>query len=102
MTTIQLYPTPRGAVRPHFGALVTDALFDWWRGRARRAPRDALVSRRGAADEFADLRQLDSRLLRDIGAPDHLLARALAHRDSGRAERDALRLGIASAAWQHW
>jgi hypothetical protein len=92
MTTIQLYPTPRGAVRPHFGALVTDALFDWWRGRARR----------GAVDEFADLRQLDSRLLRDIGAPDHLLARALAHRDSGRAERDALRLGIASAAWQHW
>lgn len=53
------------------------------------------------ADEI-DLADLDARALRDIGASPRLLARAEARCEARRADRDALRLGAASAGWRHW
>jgi hypothetical protein len=49
-----------------------------------------------------DLTGLDARTLRDIGAPDSLLARAHSRQDAQREERAALRVGIAAGAWRHW
>lgn len=49
-----------------------------------------------------ELVELDARTLRDIGAPDSLLAKAHARQEAQREERDVLRLGIAAGAWRHW
>jgi len=49
-----------------------------------------------------ELVELDAHMLADIGAPDHLLDRAMARREVRRQEREGLRVGLASGAWQHW
>ena len=54
-----------------------------------------------SADVLDALARLDSRTLRDIGAPDRLLARAVARCDAQR-RHDDLTLGIGAAAWRHW
>ena len=53
-------------------------------------------------DELAELDDLDARTLADIGAPDRLLARAMAWREAQLQEREGLRAGLASGAWHHW
>ena len=60
-----------------------------WRRLATPAPDDDLV-------------ELDAHTLADIGAPDRLLARAMARREVQRQERESLRVGLASGAWHHW
>ena len=49
-----------------------------------------------------ELVELDAHTLADIGAPDPLLARAMARREMQRQERESLRVGLASGAWHHW
>lgn len=55
-----------------------------------------------AATPNDDLVELDAHTLADIGAPEHLLDRAMARREMQRQEREGLRIGLASGAWQHW
>ena len=52
-------------------------------------------------DALDVLAGLDARTLHDIGAPDHLLARAVAYRDAQR-RHDDLTQGIGAAGWRHW
>jgi len=54
-----------------------------------------------SADVLDALARLDNRVLRDIGAPDGLLARAVARRDDQRLHDD-LTLGFGAATWRHW
>lgn len=51
---------------------------------------------------FAELADLDARLLRDVGAPEHLLACALARAEARRDAHDALRAGQNSGGWRGW
>lgn len=78
--------TPRGSAFA--------ALHDWfarhWRRPASPPPR------------YDELVELDAHTLADIGAPDRVLDRAMARRDAQRQEREGLRIGLASGAWQHW
>lgn len=46
--------------------------------------------------------ELDAHTLVDIGAPDHLLARAMARREMLLQQHEGLRVGLASGAWHHW
>ncbi len=57
---------------------------------------------RAPATRYDELAELDAHTLADIGAPERLLARAMARRDVQRQERESLRIGLASGAWQHW
>lgn len=57
---------------------------------------------RNAATAEDDLVELDARTLSDIGASNRLQSHAQARRDTQRAERDALRLGLGGGAWRHW
>ena len=57
--------------------------------------------RADATDELGSLAELDARTLHDIGAPDRLLARALA-RQAQKRRHDDLTLGIGVSAWRHW
>lgn len=63
-----------------------------WRRLAAPAPRPV----------HGDLAELDARTLADIGAPDRLIARAMARREMRLNEREGLRAGLASGAWRHW
>ena len=57
------------------------------------------------ATMHADMAELGAHTLRDIGAPDSMIARAHARRDWERQERDNLRSGIVGgdgACWRHW
>jgi len=49
-----------------------------------------------------ELVELDAHTLADIGAPEYLLDRAMARCEAQRQEREGLRVGLASGAWQHW
>ncbi|MEP6876617.1 MAG: hypothetical protein ABI887_19850 [Burkholderiales bacterium] len=69
----------------------------WPRRGSPTAPR--VRDRDTDLDELADL---DLRILRDIGAPEPLLSRALARRDACDQRLDELRLGSASGGWRHW
>ena len=100
MATIEFSPNPSGAAPRDAGAALAQALHRWW--RALSMGRNVVAAPARPADTLDELVGLDARILRDIGAPDRLLARALAHRDTERGERDALHLGSASGAWQHW
>ena len=102
MATTELTPGISDLFRHPAGALVAQALQRWWRALPRRRSRHPHATPRPGDDELAALVGLDASTLRDIGAPERLLARALAHRETQRGDRDALRLGIASGAWQHW
>jgi hypothetical protein len=70
--------------------------------RALRRPWTQTI-RAGAdpAGELDVLSRLDARTLRDIGAPERLLARALARRETQRFHDD-LTLGLGASAWRHW
>ena len=81
--------TPTRSRQPAFAGLL-----DWL---ARQ--RAQLVS---AATPSDDLVELDALTLADIGASGHLLERAMARREVQRQEREGLRIGLASGAWQHW
>ena len=72
----------------------------WWTRVTwlQRRP-TASATPQSSHDELAGL---DARTLRDIGAPDALLARAHARQDAQREELAALRVGIAAGAWRHW
>ena len=50
--------------------------------------------------EIALAAELDPRVLRDIGAPDHLFAEALARRQAAEDHRERLLRG--AGGWQHW
>jgi hypothetical protein len=101
MQTIEFYPSTCREAPRDVGAALADVLSRWWKGR--RVPRrNAIAVPAQPADAPDVLVGLDARVLRDIGAPDRLLARALTHREILRGDRDALRLGIASGAWHHW
>ncbi|MES2098969.1 MAG: hypothetical protein V4569_04060 [Pseudomonadota bacterium] len=69
------------------------ALHGWF---ARHWPR------RTPATPYDELTELDAHTLADIGAPERLLARAMARRDVQRQGRESLRIGLASGAWHHW
>ena len=71
-----------------------------WFGRWLRQL--ATPAHRPTRDGLDDLAELDARTLADIGAPDRLLARAMARREAQLQERDGLRAGLASGAWHHW
>lgn len=69
----------------------------WLNRQWQRFSASALRTRPG--DELAEL---DAHTLADIGAPDHLLDRAMARREVQRQEREGLRIGLAAGAWHHW
>ena len=81
--------TPTRSRQPAFAGLR-----DWLaRQRAQLA---------SAATPSDDLVELDAHTRANIGAPDHLLERAMARREVQRQEREDLRIGLAPGAWQHW
>ena len=82
---------PAPTQRPAFALLR-----DWF---ARYWSKPVATSPRPLHDELAEL---DAHTLADIGAPDQLLDRAMARREVQRQEREGLRIGLASGAWQHW
>jgi hypothetical protein len=61
----------------------------------------ATRQRADAGDDLEILAELDARTLHDIGAPDRLLARALA-RQAQKRHHDELALGLGASAWRHW
>jgi hypothetical protein len=72
----------------------------WWRslrwhaGLAKSAP---------APDDALDaLVELDARTLDDIGAPEHLISRAHAHREAQQQCHEDLRAGFGGTGWRHW
>ena len=85
-------PARQPVVRPPVLAPLRDWLAQHW-------PKLGPASPRPLHDELAEL---DAHTLADIGAPDHLLDRAMARCEVRRQEREGLRVGLASGAWQHW
>lgn len=55
-----------------------------------------------AADDFIELAELDSHTLRDIAAPEHLLAAAHGRAEAQCDARDALREGRDAGGWRSW
>jgi hypothetical protein len=54
------------------------------------------------AGHLEGLSGLDARTLRDIGAPDRLVARELTRRADEQRRRDELAVGVVAGAWRHW
>jgi hypothetical protein len=94
LTPVRWVPTP--ARQPVARRPALAPLRDWL---ARHWPRPGSPSPRPLHDELVEL---DAHTLADIGAPDHLLGRAMARREAQRQEREGLALGLASGAWHHW
>jgi|GEM_PF-2881644 len=67
-----------------------------WSWLARHRSRQ---ERRAQNDELLDL---DARTLADIGAPDRLVERAMARRESQAQELAGLHAGLSSGAWRQW
>ena len=86
-TTLHLPATPRLSLA-------------WLLALLRRGVRSTRP-RADAADERDSLAELDARTLRDIGASDRLLARALS-RQAQKRHHDELALGLGTSAWRHW